>query len=204
MKIEPGEGLRRYLPEGSLPLVMEWLNGYPVVMKISLGRRSKLGDYRPPVKDPYHAISVNRDLNPFEFLLTLTHEIAHLMVWERYRGRVRPHGKAWKAQYAALLNELTGRGLFPEELEQLVRAQIVAPKASSKASTQLVRAMHALNGDGHTVLLEDLPENSRFKLADGRRFVKQQRLRKWYRCLSLDNRRLYRISPVAAVIPVEN
>ncbi|MBI3774720.1 MAG: SprT-like domain-containing protein [Gammaproteobacteria bacterium] len=36
--------------------------------------------------------------NQEHFLLqTVGHEVAHLVVWARYRGRVKPHGAEWKA-----------------------------------------------------------------------------------------------------------
>jgi hypothetical protein len=198
------EGLRKHLPSQSIPAVLSWMNGYPVHLKLSRGRRSKLGDYRPPIREPFHRISVNHDLNTYEFLLTLTHEIAHMMVWEQYRGRVKPHGKRWKEQYTALVKQLISMDIFPDDLRVLISEHILDPGANSKGNTLLARALHAHNPVNNGVLLEDLPENSRFTLPDGRRFIKQQRLRKWYRCLSLENRKPYRISPVAMVNPIED
>jgi SprT protein len=45
-------------------------------------RSSKLGDYRPPQRGLPHRISVNHNLNQHEFLITLIHEMAHLLCWE--------------------------------------------------------------------------------------------------------------------------
>jgi hypothetical protein len=204
MRIPLEEGLKRYLPEASLPVVMGWLRDYDVLVKISGRRASKLGDYRPPAAVPYHRISVNRDLQPYEFLITLTHEIAHMMAWEKYHGRLKPHGKRWQDQYASLLRELTGKGIFPADLEPLIADHLARPGSYSKGNLVLARALHARNAPSNLILLEDLPENSRFQLPDGRQFVKQQRLRKWFRCQHVANGRTYRVSPVAAVIPVEN
>lgn len=204
MKQPLHEGLEPYLPAGSLTLVMQWLNGIPVIVKVSRGRRSKLGDYRPPQKDHFHRVSVNQELNPFEFLITLTHEIAHLLVWERYRKRIRPHGKAWKVQYAALLEELVGDHIFPDDLRPLVIDHIQNPNGTSKADDRLARGLHAHDPVRPGVFLEELPENAVFRLPDGRGFVKQQKLRKWYRCQNLESRRIYRISPIARVFPVQD
>ena len=194
------EGLKPYLPEQGLEQVMEWIDGRPLHMRISRGRSTKLGDYRPPQKDHIHRISVNGDLNAIEFLITLTHEIAHMAVWEKYGKRARPHGKAWKAQYAIMLGTLLDKKIFPQEMEAHIIKQIKNPKASSKSDTALARALHEHNDEKDGVFLEDLPHGTFFRLQDGRRFQKQEKLRKWYRCISIDNRRPYRISPVARVV----
>jgi SprT protein len=197
------EGLKPYLPENSLGQIMQWLDGHPVHLRITRGRASKLGDYRPPQKDQVHRISVNGNLNPYEFLITLTHEIAHLAVWEKYRKKVRPHGPAWKNQFASMLGELVNKDIFPNDIESIIHRQVANPKASSKSDTELARALNIHNPVKEGVFLEELPIGAYFYLPDGRKFQKQEKLRKWYRCISQDNRRPYRISPVARVVPAD-
>jgi SprT protein len=203
MKKDLQEGLRPYLPDRSLEIVMDWLRGRRIFMRIARGRRTKLGDYRPPVKDDVHRISVNGDLNPFEFLITLTHEIAHLMIWEKYGRRSKPHGIAWKKQYSFMLGILIGDNIFPQEIRSEIRKQVDNPRANSKCNTELARALHSHNPVQSGVFLEDLPLGAMFCLQDGRKFRKEAKLRKWYRCISLQNRKVYRISPVAKVFPSE-
>ena len=200
MKKDLREGLRPYLPDNSLEPVMDWLDGRNISMRVTRGRRTKLGDYRPPQKDEIHRISVNGDLNPYEFLITLTHEIAHLSIWEKYRRRVKPHGTAWKSEYAGMLGALMERNIFPEEINSIIRLQVANPKATSKSNTELVRALHSHNPLQTGVFLEDLPAGAIFSLPDGRKFRKEEKLRKWYRCTRQDNRKIYRISPVPRVI----
>ena len=144
---------------------------------------------------------MNGNLNPYEFLITLTHEIAHLAVWDKYKKRVRPHGNAWKNQYALLLADLLETGTFPEEIALIVRKQVENPKASSKCDTELTRALHHHNPEKEGIFLEDLPADAFFYLQDGRKFQKKEKLRKWYRCIRQDTKRPYRISPVARVVP---
>jgi SprT protein len=204
MKQSLQEGLRPYLPENSLEPVMNWLNGYPVHMRITRGRATKLGDYRPPQRDHIHRISINGNLNQYEFLITLTHEIAHLAIWEKYRKKVRPHGKAWKNQYASMLAVLLSTNIFPEDVALIIRKQVENPRASSKCDTDLTRILHEHNKVKDGIFLEDLPVGAFFYLQDGRKFQKQEKLRKWYRCIRQDTKRPYRISPVAKVVPAEN
>ena len=204
MKKDLQDGLRPYLPDRSLEIVMEWINGRRIFMRIARGRRTKLGDYRPPVKDDRHRISVNGDLNPYEFLITLTHEIAHLFIWEKFGRRSKPHGIAWKKQYAFMLGILIEKNIFPQEIQSVIRKQVDNPRANSKSNTALVRALHSHNPVQTGIFLEDLPHGAVFSLKDGRMFKKEEKLRKWYRCTSQHNRKAYRISPVTRVIPYES
>ena len=203
MKKDLREELDPYLPENSLEMVMSWLNGHSLVLRLSRGRRTKLGDYRPPVRDRFHRISVNRDLHAYEFLITLAHEYAHLLVWENHGRKAKPHGKYWKAEFAKLLSSLVGKNIFPEHIEMLLVQQIRNPRANGKGQSDLVRALHEYQPDQHGIFLEDLPENTDFRMPDGRRFRKMEKLRTWYRCQNLDTRKTYRISPVTRVIPCE-
>jgi hypothetical protein len=201
VKLTLREGLKSYLPEKGLEQVMQWIDGRPVHMRITRGRTSKLGDYRPPQRDHIHRISINGDLNPYEFLITLTHELAHLAVWEKYRKRIRPHGLAWKNQYASMIALLLEKQIFPKEMEPLIKKQVMNPRATSKSDTDLTRALLDHNVDRDGYFLEDLPAGAYFRLQNGVIFQKQEKLRKWYRCIRQDNKRPYRISPVARVIP---
>jgi SprT protein len=198
------EGLKPYLPDHSLEIVMEWLYGRRILMRIARGRRTKLGDYRPPMKDNIHRISVNGDLNRFEFLLTLTHEIAHLLTWEKYGKRYKPHGIAWKKQFARMLGILIEENIFPLEIRSEIMKQVENPRSNSKCNTELARALHSHNPVQKGIFLEDLPPGTIFSLPNGRKFRKEEKLRKWYRCKSQDNHKSYRISPVARVIPILN
>lgn len=195
------EGLKPYLPENSLDLVLDWIGNRPIHLKVTRGRTSKLGDFRPPVKDRINKITVNGNLNPYEFLITLTHELAHMVVWEKFGRKVSPHGTAWKSHYAGMLSQLLERRIFPPEIRQIIVKQVMNPKATSKCDTLLVRALQPHNEKQHGIFLEDLPTDSIFRMENGRKFRKKEKLRKWYRCISLDNGKNYRISPVARVIP---
>ena len=60
------------LPDGTASRVRGVLRGHRVVVRLSPPRRTKLGDHRPPARGvPHHRITVNEDLNPYAFLMTL-------------------------------------------------------------------------------------------------------------------------------------
>ena len=95
----PLEYLKRYIPAASAEAVLVLLNAYKVHLTITRERRSVLGDYRNATRVSNHRISVNSNLNQYSFLITLIHELAHLVTFERYRHRVAAHGKEWKEIY---------------------------------------------------------------------------------------------------------
>ena len=202
MKKDLQEGLRPYLPDRSLEIVMEWLRGRRILMRIARGRRTKLGDYRPPLKDDVHRISVNGDLNPFEFLLTLTHEIAHLLIWEKYGRKYKPHGIAWKKQFASMLGLLIEENIFPGESTL---------RSGNRSIIQGRTASAILNWPGRFIPITRSRKGFFWKICPwgpssafptAGKFQKEEKLRKWYRCMSQDNHKSYRISPVAKVFPI--
>ena len=159
-----------------------------------------MGDYRPPYKGAGHRISLNVNLNPYSFLVTLVHEIAHLVVWEKHRNRVKPHGVEWKYEYAILMQEFLDKEVFPEKLHHSLTRYMSNPAASSCADANLYRILKSFDDNSHEALhLEDIPENSTFRLENGRVFVKKDKLRKRFRCMELKSRKMYLVSPIAEV-----
>ena len=78
--------LHKYLPQNAAPIIATWLEVAPIQIKVSRPRQSKLGDYAPATRDdPIHRISVNGNLNPYSFLVTLVHEFAHFTAYQRAR-----------------------------------------------------------------------------------------------------------------------
>lgn len=194
------QALQRYLPEGTVNRVLEWIKLYNFSLKINKPRTSKLGDYRSPFQGKGHRITVNANLNKYAFFVTLVHEIAHLVVWEKHKNRVKPHGDEWKKEYALLLDEFLDEGILPERLEIGLKAYMINPAASSCADVNLYKLLKSFDENSHQILhLEDIPENSIFKLNNGRVFIKKDKLRKRFRCMEAKSRRMYLVSPLAEV-----
>ena len=95
-KEAPLEYLSRYIPEASAQLMFDYLNKYKVHLTITKERRSILGDYRHATHYQNHRISINGNLNKYSFLITLIHEIAHLVTFVQHGNRVSAHGREWK------------------------------------------------------------------------------------------------------------
>jgi SprT protein len=198
--------LKPFIPESSFSVVSKWIQMYPVQIRVSAARVSKLGDYRSPQgNNNFHKISVNRSLNKYSFLITFTHEFAHLLCFEKNRNRVAPHGKQWKQIYKDLLFELLGSKIFPPEVEaELARSLIGNVYASSSSEKELQKALSVHNTDEETgVMLEELAENVKFTIHNAKVFQKGHKIRTRYKCYCLTNKRWYYVSPVARVIPIQ-
>ncbi|MFT7591452.1 MAG: SprT protein [bacterium] len=190
--------LEEYLPAGVASLIWDRVEKDNVRFRISKPRKSKLGDYRPPFGNKGHRISVNADLNPYSFLITVLHEFAHLETWNRFKNTRKPHGKEWKEDFKALLVPFLKEDVFPETIEKALEQYLINPAASSCVDISLMRALAKF--DAHPQLfVESLPEGSRFKLSNGLVFEKGVKLRKRYRCKCISNNRWYFVSATATV-----
>src|SRR6266699_1008953 len=99
-KEAPLTELGSFLPQGSVDEVIRFLHQYNVHLTITRERQSVLGDYRNKLVHKNHRISVNGNLNKYSFLITLLHELAHLLTYEKYGHRIQPHGAPWKSEFS--------------------------------------------------------------------------------------------------------
>ena len=117
VKEHPMHALATFLPEGSFENVVHYLHQHKVHLTVTRERKSVLGDYRNAVHGKNHRITVNGNLNKYAFLITLLHELAHLLTHEQYGHRVAAHGKEWKKLYAQLLADFIEKKIFPADIE---------------------------------------------------------------------------------------
>ena len=201
----PLDYLSRYLPEGTGPTVLRYLTEFRVHLTVTRDRRTVLGDYRHRTGFANHRISVNGGLNPYAFLVTLLHELAHLLTFEQYGNRVAAHGREWKGIYANLLDSFLKAHSLPADIERELKLSLGNPAASSCAEEGLMRVLRRYDdGKEKRPLVEELASGARFRTADGRIFVKGEKLRKRFKCREIPGGREYLFSPiyeVAAVLP---
>ena len=74
------EILARYIPERALEPAFQLIVKCNVHLKIVNERVTRHGVYRK-TPDGRHQITVNSSLNKYRFLITLIHEIAHLVAF---------------------------------------------------------------------------------------------------------------------------
>lgn len=192
--------LSDYLPPGTYEPVLGYLRQHKVHLTIARERKSILGDYRHRTSDDNHRISVNGNLNKWSFLITLLHELAHLLTFEQFGNRVPAHGQEWKRIYGQLLAQFLQHNIFPEDIKiELVRS-LHNPAATSCAEDDLLRVLRRYDArQGHNRLVEELAANALFRTSDGRVFQKGEKLRKRFKCAEVKTGRVYLFSPVYEV-----
>jgi len=195
------EIISRYVPESAVDFVFQYILDKKIFLRISKERKTKLGDYRPPIQNPNHKISINYNLNKYAFLITFVHELAHLFVWEKHNNSVAPHGIEWQNEFQQLMTPLIKKQVFPNDIEKYLLNHLEKGFASSSSDIALLRILNKYNKTKN-IVLEELKDGECFAVADGRRFIKQNRIKKRFRCLCLSNNRVYSISPMATVIPL--
>lgn len=198
--------LERYLPEDSLSLCMDLLSSEPVQLKIVRPRKTKFGDYRfPKEKDTRHRISINSNLNPYAFLITLVHEMAHLKAFKKFGRRIKAHGPEWQDTFYHLSQPFIREGIFPDDLKLYLQQSLIKGVASSCTDINLYRILKKYDQPDEQVLhLEDLADGQIFQLHGNKIFKKGPKLRKRFKCLNLENGREYMVHPLVEVVPVES
>jgi hypothetical protein len=197
----PLGALEEFLPVGSFFLVQPFLIQYNVHLTITRSRKTILGDYRNAIAGKSHRITVNGNLNRFSFLITLLHELAHLITYIRYGNAVASHGKEWKSHFADLLQQFLKADLFPLDVKKQLLLSIKNPAASSCADANLMRVLRQYDKlpDG-VCMIEDLSEGSLFRIGKDRVFKFQKKLRKRIQALEIATGKTYLFSPVYEVM----
>lgn len=192
--------LNDYLPDGSFEHVIPYIQQYKIQLTITRSRSSVLGDYRHAHLDKGHRISVNGDLNKFSFLITLLHEIAHLVTFIKHAARVQPHGAEWKANFAHILTIFIAKGIFPDDVQAALKNSINNLAASSCGDVPLLRVLKKYDRKRDELyFVEQLPEGQHFEIKGKRIFVKGERIRKRFKCKELATGKWYLFSPVSEV-----
>ncbi len=195
--------LRQHTPEQSVAYCLQLWKEKPFKLKVAKSRLTKIGDFTSKRHAAQPQITVNHDLNPFTFLITYIHEVAHLHVFVAYGNRVDPHGEQWKISFQHLLHPLLTLDVFPEEILVPLLNHMVNPKASSYADVALTKALRGFDTNAHEmIVLSSLPEGSIFQL-NGRYFKKGKLKRTRILCNELNSKRQYLVPAEAEVCNVQ-
>jgi SprT protein len=196
--------LSDYLPPGTYDAVLSYLRQYKVHLTVARERRSILGDYRHRTHHDNHRISVNGNLNQWSFLITLLHELAHLLTFEKFGNKVNAHGREWKAIYSGILDQFLKQNIFPGDIQAELLLSFNNPAATTCAEDGLLRVLRRYDSsENHNRLVEELSANALFRTSDGRVFQKGEKLRKRFKCVEVSTKRVYLFSPVYEVEEVQ-
>lgn len=200
----PWAELDEFLPEGASEKVLTLLHKYHVHLTVTRERKSILGNYRNAVHGKNHRITVNGNLNKYSFLITLIHEIAHLLTFEQYGHKVLAHGNEWKNCYGYLLKEFIESAIFPEDIRHELKKSSQNPAASSCAEEGLTRILKRYDVKKPGIfMIEEIPSGSHFITKDGKVFQKGEKLRKRFRGTELRTGAVYLFSPLYEVKLIE-
>ncbi|KYG79382.1 hypothetical protein AWW67_13500 [Roseivirga seohaensis] len=189
------------VPEAAIEYCIKLWKLYPFQFKVNRKRLSKLGDYRYDPRAQSHTVTVNTDLNPYQFLITYIHEVAHRVV-HKPRSRQLPHGVQWKSKYQELMLPMLNPSVFPDDVLRVLAKHMKNPKASTAADPKLVKVLAQY--DVHTAsqpILESVIIGEEFFLRK-RKFRKLEVKRTRALCLDLANNKRYLISQIAEISPV--
>ena len=187
--------LEKFLPENALPYLKIWFGSYPCHLKITKNRNSKLGDYRK-LPDKSHQITVNGTLEPQLFFFVLTHELAHLIAFEKYGRRISPHGAEWKQTFREML--LESLTVYVEDLRPIILKFSKSPKANFMASPDLVKYFHVPKEDDEQTFIENLKKGELFEYKK-EIFVIEETTKKRYLCKNIKSSRKYYFRNLAQV-----
>ena len=191
-----------FIPLAAQDKVNDLLNHEPVQVKVVKKRRTKHGDFRKLPSGKIR-ITVNENENPFRFLITLLHEIAHHIAFQEYGFRIAPHGREWKNAFNSIAQPFLLSSIFPSPLLEVFQHHLKNPKASSNTDIQLSLALKSFDPSTHKKAIFELPIEAKFKLDNGRVFQKGRKQRKRYLCTELSSGKSYLFQPTAEVHQME-
>ncbi|MFY0594205.1 transcription elongation protein SprT [Roseivirga sp.] len=195
------EALKEKVPQEALSYCVQLWVDDPFQFKLSRARTSKLGDYRFDPKTSNHTVTVNRDLNPYQFLITYVHEVAHRKV-HRLNALQKPHGQEWKQRFQQLMLPLLRPEVFPDDILRALARHMKNPKASTAADPKLLQIVSGYDENkdqGPT--LASLAVGDEFVFRK-RSFRKIETKRTRALCLDLGNKRNYLIPMLVEVEPL--
>jgi hypothetical protein len=193
----------KYFPEGAYPLFLAMLIPHEVSIHIKRKRNTKYGDFNPHNKrTKIPVITINNDLNPYSFLITLLHEFAHFLVWKEGHHYAKPHGRTWKNHFVELMQTMMNENVFPQSLLPFIIKHIENPGATSCSDTNLFRELSKFDINQTGVFVDDIKDGELFQTKDGQIFSREKKIRKRILCTRLKKKKQYLFSPIYRVLPI--
>lgn len=190
--------LSKYLPSHAVSPIFDLIEENNIHLKVVNERVTRHGDYRRK-PDGGHQITINANLNKFRFLITLVHEIAHLLAFERFGRNIKPHGREWKFTFQQMMLPFIRPEIFPVQILPLIARHFKNPKASSDTDAQLSVALKSFDPETDKNFIFELPKGGVFRIYNGKIFKKGAKRRKRYECVEVETGRIYLFQPNAEV-----
>jgi hypothetical protein len=193
------EKVAPFLPQDLIPFVADLIcDKDDLEITIAKPRFTKWGDFR---KINGHAvISINSNLNPYQFLITLLHEFAHYVTYRKYGKTVKPHGKEWKKEFGNILLELIKTDKLPYELNRTLVHYSTNPRAAVTTDLKLKHALerYSLSTTIKPTVIDELEIGEKF-IFNGRLFERHEKRRKLVKCKDVKKNKFYLFQPDTVV-----
>ncbi|WP_186753546.1 SprT-like domain-containing protein [Echinicola salinicaeni] len=201
IKLEILTIFKEKVPENAVQYCWDLWAEDPFQFTISKSRQTKLGDFRYRADQKIQKITINHDLNPYQFLITYIHEVAHYRTFKLFGIKIKPHGLEWKRQFQILLTPLLSDLIFPKDILLPLKRHMINPKASSGADFWLskeLRKYDEKNTAEDHAYLNEVSIGTVFEIK-GRQFKKVQPRRTRILCEEIPSGKRYLISGNAEI-----
>lgn len=172
-------------------------------ISVTQPRKMKHGSFSVSGTGKTPVIRLNNNMGPCFFMVVFLHELAHFNAWEKHGRNHLPHGPEWKEAFRDLLSPLLFLDGLDAEFRAALKKHMVNVPATFNRYVTFTKLLHRLDNGVHIVTLSDIPDNTSFRLKDGKVMVKIARIRTRYKCYCPANRRYYLVSPLAEIVPLD-
>lgn len=194
------EVFARFVPPAATAYCFKLWNHLGFEFQIKRSRQTKLGDYRFTPQTKKHTITINNDLNPFSFLVTYLHEVAHMVTFKEHGRKAAPHGTEWKQNFKKVAKPVLNETVFPPNVLLALNNYFRNPRAASCSDPTLYNVLKQFDSPSHEIPLSKIPINQLFTFK-GVVFKKLEKKRTRSVCLDIGSNKRYLIPEVAPVIP---
>lgn len=197
--------LSQYLPAQAVEYCSELIMLYKLHLHIEVERKDRLGDYSPHMGKG-NRISINHNLNPFDFLITFIHELAHHVTFKKYGPHHQSHGAEWKDEFKNCMRPVVMMRVFPPDIEQPLIKHMQTPKYTHSGDVALMKALMRYNKKQSETLLDDLPDGTLFKMSGRSKLVlrKIEKLRTYALCEEVSTGKKYKVHLLGKVVKVDS
>ena len=178
----------KYIPEKAIPFIQFLIDTHNFTLKIVNQRQTKHGDFRKLPNGRFQ-ITVNNNLNPYQFLLTLVHEIAHHVTHQKF-GMVQAHGKEWKTVFQHLMLPFLRPDIYPKEMLPFLANYLKNPKASTDTDANLSLILRGNIAEKGKKFMFEIPLDSFFEF-NKTIYKKGNKRRTRFECLNMSNHKIY-------------
>tara|TARA_B100000795_G_scaffold259789_1_gene235067 strand:+ start:1423 stop:2016 length:594 start_codon:yes stop_codon:yes gene_type:complete len=179
---------KNFIPLKAIPFVQFLIDEHSFDLLIVNQRQTKHGDFRK-LPDGRFQITVNNNLNTYQFLLTLVHEIAHHVTHQKF-GRVQPHGKEWKMVFQHMMLPFLRPEIYPSEILPFLAAYLKNPKASTDADVNLSLVLKGNVAETGKNFIFEIPFGSFFEFKNII-YKRGNKRRTRFECLNTNNKKVY-------------